>query len=122
MKNKKTLEKRYLESQEEIQRLTALIEDLQCQLKLALDENAERYTWLKNLQLKIDELIAQIKNVTSANSERRLRNTTHARQLQKPSRKAPAWICQTPNPKALSIMRRRFHMNSFFSDVAECGR
>jgi transposase len=57
----KDLEQRYLESQQEIQRLTALIDDLHRQLKLALDGNAELCALLKSLQVKLDQLIAQTK-------------------------------------------------------------
>jgi hypothetical protein len=57
----KDLERKYLESQKENQRLATLIEDLQRQLKLALDGNAELCTLLKSLQVKLDELIAQTK-------------------------------------------------------------
>ena len=45
----------------EIQRLTALVEDLQRQLKQALDGNKEQRELLKDLQQKLDVLIAQSK-------------------------------------------------------------
>ena len=55
------LQNKYLESQAEIKRLTKLIEELQQQLKQALDGNQELRLLLKDLQAKLDTLIAQSK-------------------------------------------------------------
>jgi transposase len=51
----------YPEAWAEIQRLTKLVEDLQQQLKRALDGHAEQRELLKDLQAKLDVLIAQSK-------------------------------------------------------------
>jgi transposase len=58
---KTNLEQKYLESQAEIRRLTSSIVDLQQQLKRALDGNEELRNLLKDLQAKLDVLIAQSK-------------------------------------------------------------
>ncbi|PZM81778.1 MAG: hypothetical protein DKT66_18180, partial [Candidatus Melainabacteria bacterium] len=55
------LQKDYAEAQSEIKRLTKLIENLQRQLQQALDGNEEMRQLLKDLQAKIDVLIAQSK-------------------------------------------------------------
>ena len=55
------LQQKYIESQEEIRRLTKLIENLQHQLQQALDGNKELHVLLKDLQAKLDVLIAQSK-------------------------------------------------------------
>jgi transposase len=55
------LQQKYSDSQIEVKRLTELIQDLQQQLKQALDGNDELRNMLKELQGKIDDLIAQMK-------------------------------------------------------------
>ena len=55
------LKKDYVEAQSEIKRLTKLIENLQRQLQQALDGNEEMRQLLKELQAKLDVLIAQSK-------------------------------------------------------------
>jgi transposase len=55
------LREKFLQSQIEIKRLTSLIEDLQRQLKRALDGNEEQRQLLKDLQAKLDVLISQSK-------------------------------------------------------------
>jgi len=55
------LRRENLQSQEDIRRLTAVIEDLRQQLKQALDGNEEQRQLLKDLQAKLDVLITQTK-------------------------------------------------------------
>ncbi len=55
------LQEKYFEALAEIQRLTKLIEDLQRQLQQSLDGNDEQRAMLKDLQAKLDILIAQSK-------------------------------------------------------------
>jgi transposase len=55
------LKEKYFQSLAEIQRLTSLIQDLQRQLQQALDGNDEQRKLLKDLQVKLDVLIAQSK-------------------------------------------------------------
>jgi transposase len=58
---KENFQQKYLESRVEIQRLTSLIEDLQRQLKQAIEGGEEQRQLLKDLQAKLDVLIAQTK-------------------------------------------------------------
>lgn len=55
------LKNNFPEAWEEIQRLTNLVEDLQQQLKKALEGNEEQRQLLKDLQAKLDVLITQTK-------------------------------------------------------------
>jgi transposase len=54
-------ERRYRESQAEVQRLVAVIESLRLQVKQSTDANAELRHLLQDLQTKLDVLIAQTK-------------------------------------------------------------
>lgn len=81
------LQEKYFEALAEIQRLTKLIEDLQRQLQQSLDGNDEQRAMLKDLQAKLDVLIAQSKKRNKRDYGNKTEKHNPVRHTHSPSQK-----------------------------------